>query len=334
MIDLQHDHPFDPTYGYDLAGLLGVEPPPEPAGFVDFWTRRRDRAMAIDPAPRLHPSADRREGMHVWDLEYRSTDGFPIRGWLLEPAQGEARWGFVVGHGYGGLEAPDVPLPRTDAAYLVPCLRGLGRSARPPISTNPWWHVRHDIHQRDRYVLGGCVEDVWTGVSALLSLRPDLRGAVGFLGSSFGAGIGALALPWESRIAVAHLDVPSFGHQPLRLSLPTTGSAASVQAFTRENPALDVAETLAFYDSAVAAQHIRQPVLVSAAVFDPVVPPPGQFAVHNGLGGTRCLFVRSAGHHGHQDSQREDWHLSHELGGFLRTHEPRVSQLVQPAPRS
>ncbi len=328
-----HDVAFDPTHGYDLESLLGVQPPLVPAGFEDFWSSRYDRASALDPEPVLDPSDDTVDGMHVWDLRYRSTDGFPVAGWLLEPKQGPARCGFVFGHGYGGLARPELPLPRRDAAYLVPCLRGLGRSARPPISSNPWWHVRHDIQDRNRYVLSGCVEDLWTGVSALLSLLPNLRGRVHLIGSSFGGGIGALALAWERRIASAHLDVPTFGHQPLRLRLPAIGAAASVREF-QEQSGRNVLDTIAFYDAAVAARFVRQPTFIAAALCDPVVPPPGQFAIHNALPGRRRLFVRSAGHHAHQGSAQEDGHLSLELGGFFSSHEPRVSPLVQPASRS
>ncbi len=327
-----HDFPFDPTYGHDLESLLDVVPPDVPDGFEDFWSPRYDRAAAADPRPTLEPSDETVDGMHVWDLRYTSADGFPIRGWLLEPLRGQARCGFVFGHGYGGLERPELPLPRRDAAYLVPCLRGLGRSAQQPISSNPWWHVRHDIQDRNRYILGGCVEDLWSGVSALLALLPHLGGQLHLLASSFGGGIGAMALAWERRIASAHLDVPTFGHQPLRLGLPSIGAGASVRDFQSQS-GRDVLDTLAFYDAAVAARFVRQPTLVAAALFDPVVPPPGQFALHNALAGPRRLFVRSAGHHAHEGSAREDGHLASVVEGFFGSHEPRVPQLAQPASR-
>lgn len=317
MGELQHSFPFDPTYGYDLDMLLTVEPPPEPPGFRTFWSRRHKRALKVDPAPVLRRSACERAGFRVSDVEYTSTEGFPIRGWLLEPENGPVRAGFVVGHGYGGMTRPDFAVPRPDAAYLAPCFRGLGRSSRPPISTNPVWHVLHDIHLRDRYILGGCVEDVWTAVTTLLRLRPDVAGRVGYIGHSFGGGVGALALPWESRVARAHLDVPTFGHQPLRLSLPTIGSGAAVQGFARGNRR--VAETLAYFDAAVAARYIRMPTHVSTALFDPAVIPPGQFAVYNALPSPKDLFVRSAGHFEYPDKAVEDDELQAELRDFFES---------------
>jgi cephalosporin-C deacetylase len=328
--ELRHDYPFDPSYGYDLDGLLAIEAPPEPVGFAEFWSARYERALAVDPAPRVKPSSYRRPGWRIWDLEYTSTDGFAIRGWLLEPGRGPVRGGIIVGHGYGGLERPDFALPRLDAAYLVPCFRGLGRSGSTAISSDPNWHVLHDIHSRDTYVIGGCVEDLWTAVTAFAVLRPELEGRLGYMGTSFGGGIGALGLPWERRLDRAHLDVPTFGHQPLRVTLPTCGSAHAVQGLYRRNR--DISETLAFYDSAVAARRIGKPVHVAAALFDPVVVPPGQFAVYNALPGPKELFVRRAGHFEHPGRAAEDRKLRSELQRFFIRHEPRIPRLAQPVP--
>lgn len=330
MPDFPHAFPFDPSYGYDLPGLLAVEPPPEPPGFVAFWEERHANALSVDPGPELSPSDLARPGWRVWDLEYRSSGAFPIRGWLLAPAQGTPTRGFVLGHGYGGILAPDFALPCADAVYLVPCFRGLCRSRMAPISDDPYWHVLHDIHLRDSYILGGCVDDLWTGVTALLQLYPALAGSVGYMGISFGGGIGALALPWDRRIASGHLNVPSFGHQPLRLRLPTVGSGASVQAFAREH--LNVIDTLAYYDAAVAARHIRQPMHVAAAQFDPAVAPPGQFAVYNALSGPKRLFVLAAGHFDYPERAAQEKQLLAELGAFFDCHEPGTSPLVQPPP--
>ena len=310
-----HDFPFDPSYGYDLDRLLAIEPPAPPDGFVAFWQGRYTRALRVDPAPRLGPSHHQHPGFRVFDLEYRSTDGFPIRGWLLRPTFRDARCGFVLGHGYGGIEAPDFELPRRDALYLIPCFRGLCRSRRLPISEDPNWHVLHDIQDRDHYVLGGCVEDLWTGVSALLRLAPHLEGHLGYMGISLGGGIGALGLPWDERLALGHLNVPTFGNQPLRLTLPTTGSAAAVQVFARAHP--QVRKTLAFYDAAAAARFIRQPMHVAAALFDPAVAPPGQFSIYNAIGAPKQLFVLAAGHFDDPGRARREQELLEELRGFF-----------------
>ena len=312
-----HCYPFDPSYGYRLDGLRAVAPPPEPADFVAFWRARYERALRVATNPRLRPAGTPYPGFLVQDLEYDSTDGFPIRGWLLTPGSGAPRRGFVLGHGYGGIDGPPPPttLPCADSAYLVPCFRGLSRSRRPPISEDPNWHVLHDIHLRDRYILGGCVDDIWTGVSALLLLFPRLAGHLGYLGISLGGGLGAMALAWDERIGRGHLNVPSFGHQPLRLVLPSIGSAAAVQRYAGATPA--ALETLAYYDAAVAARQIRQPMHVAAALFDPAVAPPGQFAVYNAIPGDKRLFVLDAGHFDYADQALQERALLAELGDFF-----------------
>ena len=82
------------------------------------------------------------------------------------------------------------------------------------------WHVLHDIQDRDRYVHGGCIEDIWVAVTAAQELFPSAANRIGFMGISFGGGIGAMALAFEERIQRGHLNVPSFGNQPLRMCLP------------------------------------------------------------------------------------------------------------------
>lgn len=310
-----HDFPFDPSYGYGLRELLAISPPPEPGGFVSFWTGRYGAALTQDPATQLSPSGIHRSGFRVHDIVYRSTGGFPIRGWLLEPRSPRTRCALVLGHGYGGIDQPPEPLPLEDAVYLIPCFRGLGLSRRPPISEDPSWHVLHDIQDRDRYILGGCVDDLWVGVTVLLQRYPQLAGRIGYAGISFGGGIGALALPWDRRIARGHLNVPSFGHQPLRLRLPTVGSADSVRRF--DGGQGQVLESLAYYDAAVAARHIRQPMHIAAALFDPAVAPPGQFAVYNGIPGQKQLYVLKAGHFDYPDRARQERELLAELRVFF-----------------
>lgn len=285
---------FDPSYGYTLDQLLQIAPPPPPDDFASFWQARYQQALSLDPRQCLRHCNWSHPDFECYDLNYRSTDAFDIRGWALIPKHQPVTRGVVVGHGYGGREGPDFHLPIPNAAFLFPCFRGLSRSRGWPISDDPAFHVLHDIDQKDRYILGGCVEDLWLGVSALLALFPAVEGHIGYLGISFGGGIGALALPWDRRIQRAHLNVPSFGHQPLRLKLPTWGSAASVQNYLREHS--HILDTLRYYDAAVASQYIHAPVHVAAALADPVVAPPGQFSIYNALPGEKHLFILDWGH--------------------------------------
>lgn len=305
MTGFAHTLPFDPAYGLGLDDLLAIVPPEPPEGFADFWCARRARAAAVDPAPVLGPGAAAEGGrLAVHDVAYRSTDGIVVHGWYVRPAQGRVCRGLVVGHGYAGRDGPDLDMAFPETAVIFPCLRGLSRSARPDIPADPNRHVLHGIASRETYVLGGCVDDLWLAVSALLVLEPQVAGRVGLSGLSFGGGIGAMALPWDGRIGRAELRLPTFGHQPLRLGLPMTGSGAAVTAHEARHGG--TLATLCWYDAAVAARFVRVPVLFGCALFDPAVPPPGQFAVHNAVPGEKRLVTFAAGHFEYPGASADD----------------------------
>lgn len=310
--------PSDPSYGYTLQTLLEVQAPKGPDGYSEQWETWHREALWVNPAPRLRDTGRHIRNWRVYDLTYQSTGQFKIEGWLLVPRLGNVKRGFVVGHGYGGREGPDSHLPFDDAVLMFPCARGISRSATQKISSNPVWHVLHNIQDRDRYIFRGCVEDMWLAVSALLQLHPEVKGHIGYLGISFGGGIGTLALGPETRVARAHLNVPSFGNQPLRLKLPSLGSVASVQRFARKHPG--VAErTLQWYDAATSARNIGIPMHCALAAADPMVAPPGQFSIYNALPGEKQLFVLKAGHTEYPEKKTQETELLQELETFFAT---------------
>jgi len=317
-IPVDHPYNFDPTYGFSLEGLRALRPPEAPAGFEAFWRARYERALGVDAAPRLSAGSGGQPGWIVHDITYASTDDFRIGGWLLLPEAGNIGRGLVVGHGYGGREQPDFGLALEATAVLFPCFRGLSRSRRAPISDDPAWHVLHDIDKIDRYILGGCVEDLWTAVSVLIALFPALDGKIGYSGTSFGGGIGALAIPFDPRIDRGHLVVPTFSNIPLWLTLPTVGSGNAVQNYARAHP--EVRETLKFFDAGTAASRIRIPMLVAVARFDPAVAPPCQFSVANALPGSKQheIVVLDAGHFDYDEMQAQQALLAEKVRRFFK----------------
>lgn len=307
MPSFVHGFPFDPSYGRTLDDLSVIPAPPAPDGFADFWRARHEAARTVATEPEIGPLEEERDGVRIHGVTFTSVGGERLGGWLALPADGPVRHGFVIGHGYGGRQGPgpDVPLPLPGAAAILPCVRGMG--ARSPVAGVPDVadaHVLHGIESRETYVIGDCVADLWCAASALHELVPGLAaGPLGYLGESFGGGLGALALPWDDRFGAAQLTVPTFGNHPLRLTLPCVGSGESVRRYRREHPG--VTEVLRYFDAATAAGFLELPTLVAAALFDPSVPPPGQFAVYNALAGERELLVLSAGHFEHPGTVAE-----------------------------
>lgn len=297
-----HTFPFDPTYGYDQAALLRVAPSAEVADFALFWRATFEQTMATALNLAQQPLASPDARYHLYRVDFDTLDGHRIGSWLIVPAEGEVRCGAVVGHGYGGRTAPELSLPLANAVAIFPCAPGFNLSARPDLPDNAQDHVVHGIASRETYILRPSTAMIWSAATVLLALYPQISGHLAYLGGSFGGGLGALALPWDTRFVRAHLGVPTFGHHPIRLQCPCVGSGEAVRRYHAAHP--EVTEVLTYYDAAVAAAHIDIPVLVSPARFDPAVPPPGQYAVANALPDHE-RFDRAAGHFDHPGLETE-----------------------------
>lgn len=313
---LHHPYAFDPSYGYSLQQLLQVEAPNPCPDFESYWRNCYKEAMRVKPKPRLIDTGKNYNGFQIFDIYYQSTNGVEIGGWLLIPESGRVKRSLVVMHGYGGREKPDYHLPLKNTAMLFPCARGISRSPCPPISSFPDWHVLHDIDKPKQYVLRGCVEDIWLGVSSLIRLFPQTSGRTGFAGISFGGGTGSIACAFDQRIGKAHFNVPTFGHQPLRITLPTTGSGESVRNFHQNNKEVTF-NTLRYYDAAIAARFINIPVHFACAQFDPMVAPPGQFAIYNAIKSEKQLYVLEAGHFDYPTKRVQETILTKQLETFF-----------------
>jgi cephalosporin-C deacetylase len=288
---IEHPFDFDPTCGYTEAELLAVTPPDtEPADFVTFWQNTFTRTTAIGPESSLRPIWSPDADIELFEVNFTSWDQVRIGAFLARPRQ--SRGGLVSGHGYGGLPNPVI---HKDMTVIAPCIRGFNLSRHHAFPWRSGAHVVHGIAHRDTYILRGAVADIWQAATVLTQIFPDTADNLVYSGGSFGGGLGALAVPWDDRLRAARLDVPTFGHHPLRLQFPCTGSGEAVRTYHATHP--EVERVLAYYDAATAATHIRIPTVCTPALFDPAVVPPGQFAVNNAIRpDLRQTFVLQAGH--------------------------------------
>ncbi|RYX85076.1 hypothetical protein EON83_07465 [bacterium] len=303
---------FDATYGYSLERLLEVPFPEGPSDFAEFWRSTYEMARAVPLNIERRRIKSPHRDYELWEVEYDSLDRVRIGGWVALPVSGHFERGVVMGHGYGGRSEPAIELSGPPAVVISPCMRGFHRSARRDLPNNSGEHVVHGIESRDTYIHRGCAADLWLAASVLLELYPEAEGKLDYQGASFGGGIGALMLPWDERFRRAFLDVPSFGNHPLRVQLDCNGSGAAVRR--RYLKDVSVLEVLAYFDAATAANQIRIPTFVAAALSDGSVPPPGQFAVYNAIGAEKELFVRQTGH---PDSEADNRKLWWELGEWF-----------------
>lgn len=299
-----------------LEQLLNLAKDPAPHDFSEFWQARYEKMLEFSPRPKIF-DAGLQGRMRVFELEYRSTGNLKIHGWLTLPAHGLPRQGFVVLHGYDGRLSPDYDLPFPDAAIFYPCCRGLGASQNSKIPAEPQKHVLHNIESRDNYVLGGCVEDAWLALSAMIEFFPELQGRIGMIGASFGGGIAALAAGFDRRINRLHLNVPSFACYRTRMDIPTVGSAAAIQKYYARHGE-KVFKTLDYYDAAFAARNIKIPTICACALKDKVVSPESQFAIYNNLPGRKELFLLDAGHCNYPGRIKQQNKLSSRLATFFK----------------
>lgn len=312
-----HRFPFDPTYGCSRDELLAIAPPDGvPGDFDRFWraTYAENEARPLRYSLTAVPYPD--PAVNAYQVSFASWGGMTSGAWLLEPAHGGSVLGCVIGHGYGGREDIDPgdwclnSAADRDVVRIFPVARGFHISPHEGVPYNDGGrHVLHGIANRDSYVLRGCIAEQWTCAHILLDRHPHLAGHLVYSGGSFGGGIGALMLPWCERFVAAHLNVPTFGHHPWRLRSVCQGSGEQVRRHAERHP--EVVDVLAYYDAATAATRIRIPMMVGAALFDPGVPPPGQFAVANALAGEVHLSILSHGHFDHPET-RHEW-PRHEL---------------------
>lgn len=308
-----HNFDFDPTYGYGKKDLLKVGLPDAPDDFATFW---QDTFVQTQNTPlNIQKESDNNtDAVDVFTLSFNTLANICIGGWLVVPKNTSPTAGFVIGHGYGGRQAPDLSCPIPNAVTLFPCAPGFHRSAHPDIPNTSKKHVIHNIQNRNTYIIRHSVSALWSAASVLLELYPDIQNQLYYIGGSFGGGLGALALPWDSRFKKAHLSVPTFGHHPIRLKCPCRGSGEAVRILHQQHP--EIENVLQYFDAATAASHIQIPVLGSPALFDPSVPPPGQFAVCNALSD---MHILSAGHFEYDAQIREQHDLQAKKKAFFST---------------
>ncbi|MGC4033912.1 MAG: acetylxylan esterase [Tepidisphaeraceae bacterium] len=284
--------------------MLTITPPEEPADIESFWQATYDQTrvtpLRLEVSELQSPYIDFRLRL----VNFDGLGGVRLGAWLVEPTDGLIDRHVVVGHGYYNRPVEDISYAPRTAALFFGC-RGLGVSRVKGISDITAFHVLHGIESKETYVHRGCVADTWSATSAMLELFPSARTFLEYRGQSFGGGIGAMALAWENRFSFARLMIPSFGHHPIRLANPCTGAGEAVRQRWKRQPVI-YENTLRYFDAAAMAHRIKTPTHFACALFDPAVPPPGQFAIYNACGSEKRLTVNRTGHHNWDHTAADD----------------------------
>ena len=244
-----------------------------------------------------------------------SPGGWELGGWLAVPVDKPVTRGIVIGHGYAGRQGPEVEWCVPGAALFFPCVRGLGLSRREGVSQVPQRHVLVGIESPETSILRGCVTDIWSAASALIECVPEAAVRLDFVGASMAGGLGIMAMAFDERFSAGHVEIATFGHHRLRLRLACIGSGHALTLYSREHPG--VVDTLSYLDPAVAVQFLKRPVQHACALFDPLVPPPGQFAIYNAHAGPKRFCKLTAGHWDYPDYADERERLNRRIERFF-----------------
>lgn len=315
LIEFNHQHSFDPTHGYSYEQLKQIGNPPSFPEFTTFWENTYIENLKLPLNIKIEETGKVYESCKVAKIFYKSWGDYTTGAWVLTPLQQEIKGGLVIGHGYGGRENHQVALIPKNTAIILPVARGFHISASPGYPNQSSQHVIHHIEDKNEYSLRGCVAEIWSAFSCLEELFPQIS-TFGYAGASFGGGLGALMAPFEKRLSRVHLSVPTFGNHPLRIQIPSTGSGESVRKYLLERPEI-IQNVLPFFDAATAASLIKIPSLITPALFDPAVPPPGQFSVANAIPSEKEVWVFQTGHFDTEISIQENRLLNSKLKNFF-----------------
>lgn len=282
------------TFGFDPDDLREIPPILPPDDFASVWESWfiSARTTAAEPEFSTPRTVDSRE---VHTVTFTASNELRLRGWIAGTRNNiTPRVGIVFGHGYGGRDEVQFERVPDDAVVIFPVARGLDQlNAHIGAPNDKNEHIVFGIESIDDYVLGRCAVDLWHAANVLSERHPNLP--LYYIGESFGGGVGALALPWDSRFVGATLIVPSFGQYDERLKVTCRGSGEVVRRHVEEHPSSR--EVLRYFDASSAALLTRVPVRVECALWDEFVPPQGQFAVSNGY----CALEREILPAGHDD---------------------------------
>ena len=279
---------------FSEAELLKIKGDRPIAGFQEFWQKQYAAARAWKCVYQVEDELWSPEPeCKIYKIRFTSVDGCSIGMWLARPV--ESTGGRLFAHGYGNPATPPT-VEKIDRTIAFPCVRGLGISQCKDIPWQVGAHSLHNCEDPENYVITGGVRDLWIALTIMIDMFPDTAKNIVCRGSSLGGAMGTMAIPWDERIHYGDLNVPTLGGRILlNHPLPegTPGESRRNKALENEN----FMHTIDLCNASAAAQFIRVPTLITPALSDATVPPPGQFAVANSIPEEyRIMRIREVGH--------------------------------------
>ena len=274
-----------------LLAIRGEEPV---QGFEEFWRKQYERAVNCKLDYTVEGEVwSPYSNIKIYRVSFISCDGFKIGMWVSRPEK--SCGGHINIHGYTNEIRPHAPQDLS-LSTAVPCVPGLGISMCKEVPWQLQYHAAYGFEDPEKYVIISGVRNIWMSISILIDMFPDVKDNITCSGGSLGGAMGALSVPWDARIKAAELSVPTLGGRIMMEYLGKPTDPSYVRAMKAQESESNM-RTFDLCNAASAARYIRVPVLVTPAICDNNVPPPGQFAVANSIPEEcRILRIREVGH--------------------------------------
>lgn len=267
--------------------------------FDEFWhgTLAQARMCADKPVARRVDVGVR--AVETFDVTFPGWAGEPIKGWLVLPPGGDARWCVVEyqGYGVGRARAHDhLFYAACGVAQLVVDARGHSRADtgdRSTESSGPHepGFMTQGAHDPRAHYLCRLITDAVRGLDAARSLVSAEKFAVG--GPSQGGGQALAVAALGDDLDAALPDVPFLCDYRRGAEVSDRVPYLEIAQFLRKRPELvdGTFRTLSYFDGMNFAARARAPALFSVALMDPIVPPSTVFAAYNNYAGPKDITV-------------------------------------------
>ncbi|HEY3233166.1 MAG TPA: alpha/beta fold hydrolase, partial [Polyangiaceae bacterium] len=165
-------------------------------------------------------------------------------------------------------------------------------------------YLYRGLEDPDRYFYRGAFMDVVRGIDFLMT-RPEVdQKRIVLEGISQGGGLALVGAALDSRVAIAHADVPGpFANMIALWEIGVArggGTGSGFDAWLAQHPGKkieDVRRVLSYFDLVNLAEWTRARVKLVIGLQDPMVPQRGQFAAFNRIRAPKEYFIYPYGDH-------------------------------------
>jgi len=269
--------------------------------FDGFWRDTLAAARACDDRPTVTRVSAGVRAVDTYDVTFAGWAGEPVRGWLVLPKGGSARWCVVEFQGYGvgrGRVYDHLLYAACGVAHFVVDPRGhsLGDTGdMSSVSSGPHepGFMTQGAHDPKAHYLRRLITDSVRAVDAARTLDLVDTGDLAVAGPSQGGGL-ALAVSGLVRGLRAVLpDVPFLCDYRRGAEVSDRVPYQEIAQFLRKRPELvtETFRTLSYFDGMNFAARADAPALFSVALMDPICPPSTVFAAYHHYAGPKDLRV-------------------------------------------